>query len=141
MLHQGQLLGATTAHGVILSHAGVNKHYFDNDNPKAVSEEINDQLLEFFGRGVQTPSLFAHTAHGGRGGISEHGGVFWQDLRQMLEDGQINPSYRQVVGHTPLGGIEGNDLVTGIDVQGPRLGAAIILPDGSVHYTSDVLEK
>jgi predicted MPP superfamily phosphohydrolase len=79
------------------THAGVTQKYYNNciepeilpedENLAATLNRLFDQYYE--------PLYYAGTA---RGGLHEHGGIFWADARETVEDPLIG--YHQVVGHT-----------------------------------------
>jgi hypothetical protein len=126
---------AVARHGVLFSHAGVSDSTFGGNDPVQVAETISGRWELFLGRSVQDPALFS--VPGARGGTSPFGGLFWQDWRDLVR--APNPAFRQVVGHTPLGGVEADPdgQVFATDCGGRRLGVCVLLADGQMLFGSD----
>jgi hypothetical protein len=144
LVREDRLQAAYNAHGVLITHAGVNRHLYQENDPDRLAEAINEEFTFFAYRTSHQPTaLFAHTAHRGRGGRDEFGGVLWQDFSQLVQPDQHDPTLRQLVGHSVLGGVEADPdgQVTCIDTAGPRLGVAVIAKDGAMTFGSDWLDE
>lgn len=124
--------------GVLFTHAGVHPAYFTQSEPSKAARAVNEAWEMFLARASQQPdALFG--APSLRGGVAEHGGVLWQDWRQLLTAPRA--PYRQVVGHTKLGGPESDSAgrVHCIDTGGSRLGISVLTGDAQLRFGSDVV--
>lgn len=133
MARGGQLVIGAHAGDVLLTHAGVATGHELPGAPEAVVAALEDPFYEFCGRGERDPLLFAvDPRRGGTGGPGRRGGVLWQDWASLLE--QPAPGYRQVVGHSRVGGPEQDPegRIVCLDPNGPGLGVALIAGDGGV---------
>lgn len=101
-----------------------------------MAEQTNDAWSAFLGRSQQPDSLFGVPKR--RGGTAQHGGVLWQDFRDLL--GAARP-FRQMVGHTLLGGPESDPhgRMFGLDTGGARLEVALVLPDRRMFFGSSLV--
>jgi hypothetical protein len=137
-----KMLGACVVGDVLISHAGANSNLYADEDPAKLAQQINDDWQLFYARnGHQPDRLFAHTPHRGRGGFAKHGGVLWQDFSQLIMSDQHSDRYRQLTGHSVLGGVESDpdDRVFCIDTAGPRLGVAVLDDGGHIEFGSDVV--
>lgn len=108
----------------LFTHAGIRTMQTD---PGEVFAELSERWYTHCGR----PNMADQTLFGidhFRGGSSPMGGVMWGDWKNRFAK---PTSFKQVVGHTPLGNPESdqNDKIYNIDVAGDRLAFAIINGD------------
>jgi hypothetical protein len=98
-IDRGQLLAACDIDGWLISHAGVHSCYASGLARDAASaaEQINERFRRRLSS-RKAVALFDAVGYS-RGGVSEHGGIFWEDFKLLARDA-TNP-WRQIVGHTP----------------------------------------
>lgn len=138
LARQGRLEIAWESHGVLVSHAGAHPDLFAASSAAEVSAQANEHWFQFLGRSIEAPELFDTDHH--RGGTSAAGGMLWQDWYALLASPAAN--YQQIVGHTPLGGVEARPdaHAYGIDTGGDRLGIAVISEAG-ICFGSSIIPR
>jgi hypothetical protein len=113
------------------SHAGITKHWFAHPMKEGIT-------LENVQRSIDNAIKMQHAGQGdnaiwassfARGGRHVVGGIVWQDWRDL----ELIPSFKQVVGHSPLKKIQA--------ISDNVINSTIINVDNSaVAYHSEVLE-
>jgi predicted MPP superfamily phosphohydrolase len=106
----------------LLTHAGLSKKFFNvlkerlSDKIKLEGEKYSEYLNEVF-RNV--PNYLSDVSHY-RGGLKEHGGIFWADMKEHLSKNNHIKGLNQIVGHQPVPSITtipfGEDTFTWADV-------------------------
>jgi hypothetical protein len=112
---EGKVLAAYSQQGYLFTHAGLTGEMLamlcrdadgmQPDEP-ALADVINKIMVLAVMRGDYSHPIFNIGAS--RGGHNRHGGIFWEDVRELFaSDGSA--AIRQVVGHTPLRRVIQND--------------------------------
>lgn len=95
----GKLVLATTAHGFLVTHAGLHvaygRRHFDHLSPNVVAGKINYEDTQY-GDMSALSSIWTAIAIP-RGGAADAGGILWRDVREKLWEGA-----RQVFGHSVM---------------------------------------
>ena len=105
---EGKVLAAYSQQGYLFTHAGLTGEMLSlltktlgglpHDEP-GLADVINKTLVLAVMRGDYSHPIFNIGVS--RGGHHRHGGIFWEDVRELFaSDGSSD--IRQVVGHTPL---------------------------------------
>lgn len=94
---KGKLVLATSAHGFLITHAGLHPHYgaiFEDDpDPKRIAGFLNEALKE--GDGDILAQLWLSVGHSRGGRKGDVGGLLWRDISEPIWEG-----VRQVFGHS-----------------------------------------
>jgi len=113
------------------SHAGITKHWFAHPMKEGITiENVQrsiDNAIKMQHAGQGDNAIWASSF--ARGGMHVVGGIVWQDWRDL----ELIPSFKQVVGHSPLKKIQA--------ISDNVINSTIINVDNSaITYHGEVLE-
>jgi hypothetical protein len=87
------------------SHAGLTKGYFKQLRtkvPKKFVEFDKKNYAKYLVEVFKNIPDYLNDVSFYRGGMSDFGGIFWADAREVLDKGSIPTKLNQVIGHTPM---------------------------------------
>lgn len=136
LAREGRLVGAVAVGDVLLTHAGIDPVRTAQPTAAEAAQALCAAWDRFLESRLQwDPQLFAIGAD--RGGTGA-GGALWRDFASVVAD---PAPYRQIVGHTPIGGVDADSdaRVICTDTGGPRVGVTLIEPDGTIWVSSTLI--
>ena len=103
---EGSLQAAFAAPGFLITHAGICNNLYavlKNEIPKVTPAKLAKHINEIFKKSVLAED-YSHPIFNIsylRGGDHIYGGIFWEDLRYLIQNYSEVP-FKQIIGHTRI---------------------------------------